>query len=244
MQSVYVLEDRMNEVYMHWFLFTMAGLQGIPKPALIHTRVTEEFQRDTLKLLEPDYTYVESTEGYTVIPVFGPPLIGGFHVPDEYYRFVRTLILSRIQLPSAPPHRILYISRGRAQDLSWRKVRNEKSVRQLLNEEELVEQLTPLGVERIYLEDYSLEEKIHLFQTAKLVIAPSGGALTTCFFANPDTRILELRSNEWTQYTHICEVLGIRIVCYRDVEVLKDGTDNYRVRNIPGVVGIARDLLA
>jgi capsular polysaccharide biosynthesis protein len=243
MPPVYVLEDRANSIYMHWFLFTMAGLRDIPTPAFIHTRVTEDFQRDTLKLLAPDYTYVESTEGYTPIHVHGAPLVGGFHVPDVYYGFVRTLLLSRIPLPLGPPTRILYVSRNRAQEVSWRKITQPTSIRQLLNEEELLNQLTPFGVERVYLEDFSLIEKIQLFQTAKLVIAPSGGALTTCFFANPATRVLEIRSNDWTQYTHICEVLGIRIVTYRDVIQTSDGTDNYSLRDIPTFVNTVTSLL-
>ena len=51
---VYELEDRLNEVYMHWFLFVIAGLRDLdhlPKPLYFHTKITENFQRETLELL-------------------------------------------------------------------------------------------------------------------------------------------------------------------------------------------------
>lgn len=243
MKTVYVLDDRANQIYMHWFLFVIAGLRDIPVPALIHTRITEDFQRDTLRLLEPDYTYVESIDGYTPVYKHGAPLLGGFHVADPYYGFVRSLLLSRIPPPINSPTRLLYISRARAHAIGWRQVSGQKSVKHLLNEDEILPHLKRIGFECVFLEDYSLLEKIHLFQTAKVIVSPSGGALTTCFFADQKTQVIELRNDGSTQYYHVCEVLGIPITQYSGLDHVSDGTENYRVRDIPDFLRVVQTIV-
>lgn len=236
MQTVYVLEGRGHEVYMHWFLFVIAGLRDIPSQALIHTQITEPFQRETLELLAPEYTFVEALDSsHTPVRVHGAPLIDGFFVDDPYYGFVRSLLFSKLPCPETPPTRLVYISRSKAGSLLWRQRAQAKNIRHLANEEELLSHLSTRGVECIHLEDYSLREKIRLFQTAKLIITPCGGALTTCFFAHPSTTIIELRhpSCPWVQYEHICTVLGLRHVQYSALDLITDGTENIVIPNIP-----------
>jgi len=229
---VYELEWRMQEVFMHWFLFVVSGLNDVPKGSNFHTKITEEFQRDTLPLLEPDYHYVEPRDGDTIIKIHGAPLVGDRYVAPHYYRFVREQILVKNHLEAdAPPTRLLYISRGKANTLGWRRTYAHKTTKRLINEDELLEKLIPLGFECIYLEDYSLLEKIQLFQEAKVIVAPSGGGFTTCFFGNLKTHIIELRADTQDHYHHICIVLGIPITVYT-CHMISDPSEDIIVPNV------------
>jgi capsular polysaccharide biosynthesis protein len=104
--------------------------------------------------------------------------------------------------------------------------------RQCVNEDNLKEQLKSIGCEFIFLEDYSLVEKIKLYQTTKVIIA-TGGANTMAFFANPKTKIIEVHAG-WpgmNQYSHIGTVLGNPFIRYTDVSKKGDCGD-YRINDI------------
>ena len=223
MPVVNVLEDRFNSVLMHWFLFVVSGLSDIssmPKPILFHTPITETFQRESLELLKPDYEYVENTSGHSIIQRHGAPCIDLCHVPDHYYHFVRNTILVKNGLENtAAPTRRIYISRSKSHLLT---INNGHKKRQMIGEGELIDTLKEHGFECIHLEDYSLQDKIRLFQEAKIVVSPNGGAFTMCFFANRASTMLFIRNQGTTetQYSHICEVLSIPIVYYEKVRCL------------------------
>jgi capsular polysaccharide biosynthesis protein len=115
---------------------------------------------------------------------------------------------------------LLYISRSKAHLLP---VNQTARRRNILNEQAVGNALVPIGFEAIHLEDYPLVDKIRLFQSAKMIVTPSGGALTMCFFANQNTQIIEIigaDSQNEDQYYHICEVLSIPIVRYTNVKSL------------------------
>jgi capsular polysaccharide biosynthesis protein len=234
---VYKLEDRLNEVYMHWFLFVMAGLRDLDhlsKPLYFHTKITENFQRETLELLKPDYIYVENIlPGSTVVKCHGAPLEGTKYAPAHYYPFVRNLILDRNNLGSPrDPFRLLYISRNKVNSLAWRQRLKQKVAKRLVNELEVYDKLKDIGFDFIFLEDYSLLEKIRLFQEAKVIVTPSGGGLTTCFFAHQKTQVIELRVDDWDQYNRICVVLGIPVTVYSNIKIVDVDTQDIAVNDV------------
>jgi capsular polysaccharide biosynthesis protein len=226
--TVYVIAERGNDIIMHWFLFIVSGLHDLshlPKPIRFHTRISEEFQRETLELLKPDYEYVENTTGYNIVHHEGAPIINKCHVLDHYYHFVRDLILVKNNLAvSAPPTRRVYISRSKSHLLVSN---NGRKKRQIIDEHILMDKLKAQGFECLYLEDYTLREKIQLFQESKLIVSPNGGALTMCYFAHPQTTIFILRNKNTleTQYSHICDVLSIPVMYYENVRCL-DSNNN------------------
>jgi capsular polysaccharide biosynthesis protein len=239
--NVYLLENRGNQIIMHWFVFVVAGLRDIPKGSNFHTVITEDFQRETLKLLEPDYHYVEPKEGDIIIKHHGAPLVGRFYVADPYYGFVREQILIKNQLEnSAPPTRLLYISRSKAHTLAWRKALKPPRLVALVNENDVLDALRPLGFECIHLEDYSLVDKIKLFQEAKVIVGPSGGGFTMGFFANTKSHIIELRADGADQYHQVCKVLGIPITHYSNVRTTDFETHNIIVPDIPDLVRVCK----
>lgn len=60
--------------------------------------------------------------------------------------------------------------------------------RKMINEDNLVEELSKLGFVEIFAEDYSLEEKIALFSNAKYVIGAIGGGMCNLLFSPKETK--------------------------------------------------------
>ena len=234
-EAVHIIPDSGQYILMHWFLFTMASLEHIEhveKPIKFHTNISEEFHKQTLELLKPDYEYVEDCSGYTKVDNPYVILLNDDKVDEKYYHFVRNLILSRnpTLVSTDEPTRVVYISRNRSHLLACNNGNTNR--RQCVNEDKLKEQLIDMGIEFIFLEDYSLVEKIKLYQTSKVIIA-TGGANTMAFFANPKTKIIEIHAG-WpgmNQYSHIGNILGNPFIRYTDVSQNGDRGD-YRINDI------------
>jgi len=241
---VYQLPEYYQHIIMHWFLFAMAGLYDIPKGSNYYIRITEQFQHDTIPLFEPDYHYVTPGPEDEVIQIKGIDLIGGYYVSDWYYHFVRNQVLINNGLESkVDPFRLLYISRNKAHTLQWRKdllPATTFDTRCVEQERNLLDKIEPVGFECIYLEDYPLLEKIRLFQEAKVIVGPSGGGFALNFFAHSKTQIIEIRAACQDQYTHVCEVLKIPILVYRNVSVLSNGSNNFHLNNSTELADICK----
>jgi hypothetical protein len=256
-RTVYILEDRGNAIIMHWFHYVVAGLYGLshlPKPVYFHTKLSESFHYETLELIKPDYIYVEDYRGCIAIPHHGAPLQGKFAVPSPYYGFVRELILTKNNLTiTREPFRYVYISRSRSHMLNWAAGARR---RQLMNEPDIVDQMRPIGFEVIFLEDYPLVEKIKIFQEAKVLVTPSGGALTMCFFANQKTKVVEICTTLTGEdmYDNLCTMLSIPTARYTAVETLDSngiptrpefiGEYSLRIPNTPHFIEFITSLMA
>lgn len=72
-------------------------------------------------------------------------------------------------------------------------IRKKETLRKrLLNEMELLEALKPLGFVGVDLADLNFEEKVQLFDGARVVVATRGAGLTFSLFCRPGTHIHEL----------------------------------------------------
>jgi capsular polysaccharide biosynthesis protein len=65
---------------------------------------------------------------------------------------------------------------------------NYTTRRKMMNEDELVIKLTSLGVNEIFAEHLSIDEKIQLFSRAKLIIGSIGGGMSNLLFSNSKTK--------------------------------------------------------
>ena len=235
-RSVYILENRHNEVFMHWFLFVIAGLYDLSfndKPVYFFTEVSESFHFETIELIKPDFVFTSEPQKFRAqIPHFGAPTPFWGEVPLPYYSFVRNLILQNF--PDSSSFELtkrLYFSRRRSSTLSWRKHlvkslvvnRDIHVIRDVIDEEKIALQL---NLEMVDLETMSLREKIVLIQRAKVVVAPYGGSLTLCFFFDLRTAVIELRhlENVYNQYFKTCSFLNINILQYHNLEIVRNAT--------------------
>jgi hypothetical protein len=65
---------------------------------------------------------------------------------------------------------------------------NYTTRRKMINEDNLVEQLTMLGVKEVFTEHLTIDEKIHLFSRAKIIIGSIGGGMANLLFSNSETK--------------------------------------------------------
>jgi hypothetical protein len=220
-ETVYVLANRANNIFMHWFLYLISGLydlKHLPKPIKFHTVVTLDFQRETLPLLKPDFEFVENTDGYTIVKYEGAPCKTIYTVEDHYYHFVRNQILVKNHLErTEKPFRRIYISRSKSHLVTY-PIGAKR--RQLVNEHILTDMLKEYGFECIHLEDYSMLDKIRLFQEASIIITPNGGALACAYFASKDTKIVSITCPNPAElhYAHLCNILSIPFYFYNKVK--------------------------
>lgn len=73
--------------------------------------------------------------------------------------------------------------------------------RRIVNEEALLNAVSPLGFVPVAPESLRLSEQIALFRQAHAVIAPHGAGLVNLAFCNPGTRVLEIFS---PRYINVC----------------------------------------
>ena len=79
-------------------------------------------------------------------------------------------------------HRRLYISR------------RDSAGRHVVNNDEVLECLRPLGFEEIVLSDLGVQEQMQLFADAEFIIGPHGAGLINGIFSRPQTKVIELFS--------------------------------------------------
>ena len=186
--------------------------------------------KDRFKLI----TKLPEGDEYEIISIYGEPCDTNTATdnPDKICPFVRDLFLSRIPNISMP--RKKYFIR-----------RKKSKVRTILNEEEFVERLKAYDIESIYLEEYSFEEKVNIFNSASMVISTNSSALTCILFCNKDVKVLEIIKNPHHcglgfHYKIICNTLGLSY--YRYSNVIEDGNGNFRIENDSDIFKYIQDI--
>ncbi len=195
------------------------------------------YQKETFEILSDLINVVPYTENSTHIPNNKPTDIsnnsGRFHVDPTSYSFLRELFLSRVGGFDTTGYENIYICRSKAHLCEGN--RNDRNIkrRHILNESELVESLEKEGFRAIHFEDYTVSEKVQIFNNAKRVIAPQSGGLVFSLFASPTTEIIEIyppNPHQYCdQYIDICRVLGISFKRFTNV-VKMDRYDNMTVQ--------------
>jgi hypothetical protein len=99
----------------------------------------------------------------------------------EGYQWMKAKMLANLPPPDPQEEALspyLYISR-------------RKSKRKVLNEEAVLEFLSPLGFRAYDLEDRTLAENVRLFSQAKVVVGPHGAGMTHIIFAPENMHLVE-----------------------------------------------------
>jgi capsular polysaccharide biosynthesis protein len=130
--------------------------------------------------------------------------------PKEHIQADELVVASNPSLPGNPPPWLMDLFNHR-----WKKTTLNETVtpnffllsrsncnrRVIINENELLELLSPLGFERVELEKLSLYDQATHFRNAKIIIAPHGAGLTNLIHSQPTTAVLEVFGD---QYVNVC----------------------------------------
>jgi capsular polysaccharide biosynthesis protein len=202
-ETVAVLGAQRTANYFHWWIDVVAKCWRIHNSPyrtchLVTPPLTEDFQRDSLRLLGLHTTPVTRPlqRFQRTISVRGLTSGSSLAIVPEAAEFARWC-RAKLGLPPSRGSRKLFLSRRRAR------------TRSLVNEDEI---LTALGAdfELIELETMSMREQVLLFSQASAIAAPHGAGLTNILFCTQPTTVLELVHDESsnTSYRQLSGLLG------------------------------------
>lgn len=180
--------------YFHWLIDCLARVEGIQyyqqqtgiKPKLIISSNPSSWQEESLNLLgyKLEDCFCWNTSRIQVkklvVPSFRRNSLS--EISPTACRWLRQRILSN--LPTAASSKCYFsprvlISRGKA------------TGRRVINEDELIEALAPLGFVVYTLEEMSFSDQVRLFSQAKVILGPHGAGLVNMIFSQNLT-VIEL----------------------------------------------------
>ena len=210
--KVAILSGLAGHVYYHWMFDILPQIELIRRSGIeletidwfVVNSIAKPFQRETLeflgipedKIIESDrHSHIQAEE--MIVPSF-PGYLDW--VPPGTIKFLRQTFLTQISLEQSNDPERIYISRSRSAN------------RQIINEDEVIALLSPLGFQTVYLEELSVLEQVVLFANAEIVIAPHGSGLTNLVFCSPNTTVVELFSPGYvrTDYWIISQQLQLQ----------------------------------
>lgn len=228
---VYRIEEGGRSFITHWFVNMLAALKDVDLSEKIDVCFEldfskESYQKESLDILSDVINVVPNTPDAIFLPC--NKSIGNknnnaeYHKDPKSYVFLRELFLSRVANDfDTTGYEKIYIRRNRSHLCEGNVFDNSVRRRQIINENELVEKLKEFGIKSVYFEEFSVSEKIQIFNNASLVVSPQSGGMVFSLFANPGCKILEILPPDphqyCEQYSSICKALDISYTRFNDV---------------------------
>jgi len=160
----------------------------------------KSFYKFNLDILEKivslnDIIYAQTNTNYTNIYISSSLTHGGFSNNPPRNELYQLYQLMKIKVsPSIKIYpKYIYISRrtwinGDTSNIGT----NYTTRRKMINEDKLVEQLGQYGFEEIFSENLSIDDKINLFGSAKIIIGSIGGGMSNLLFGTKSTKSVVL----------------------------------------------------
>lgn len=208
--------------FWHWTVDNLTQLEGLEyyeqqtgiKPKLIVEANMRSWQRDSLALLgyeESDLIIYDNSKRLVkklIVPSFRRAYDNIYgEISVSACRWLRQKILSNIsnvdQIKSDRQSFVTKIVISRSKALG----------RRVINENEVMDALTPLGFSKYILEDLSYSDQVRLFAQAKIIIAPHGAGLTNLLFADNPIIIEFFSSYVGREFANLSRGLGFKYGC-------------------------------
>lgn len=202
------------------------------------TYSTAGINYEIMNFLKDKFTFIDSLSGVPSLekvrfvynhgePCVLPRL--GINVLPAVHVYLRELFLSKLPSRQVVPGKNIYITRRNSEKLTGN---FGVKKRQVLNEGEMMSMLDRFNFKYVNLEEYSLLDKIELFQTSQIILSPNSGALTFCFLANSKTTIIELipefqpgqYKQDWKQehYQEMCQAVDVPYIRFQKMTYVED----------------------
>lgn len=204
-----------NGNYFHWIGDYLTRLQGLEyyqeqtgrTPTLIVDKHPAKWQIESLKLLgyEPENCLRWNGTSLKVERLVIPSWRRERRIiPPSVCRWMRQRMLSnldRVERQSENFSSRIYISRTKT------------TGRQVINEEEVLAALAPLGFVAYTMEKMSFADQVRLFAQAEIVVSPHGAALTNTLFAQ-NLSVIELFGSYGSpSFFLLAQALGFQYAC-------------------------------
>ncbi len=204
--TVAVVPGLSGHTYFHWMVDILPRIELLRQSGwsfdwVVTNNTNEPFQRETLETLGIPLAKVLPADEHPhiqaqnlIVPSFVSSL--GWATKRSLAFLRRTFTKKQ---PQNTPKRI-YISRQQAK------------YRKILNEDEVMDILKPLGFVSVTLEGWSVADQATLFSQAEAIVAPHGGGLTNLMFCQRGTKVIELVSPNYIRHYYwvIGQQLGLQ----------------------------------
>ncbi len=197
---VATINDHLSTGYYHWLIDDLPRLYGLHseaaaglkeiqvlRPVGVHPaapgfeetagRILRALLPHNARLIDVPSTPSLLPERYLHLPYLSGEM--NAHLPPEFLTFFRQRVRRELGIQEPARRRRILISRRLA------------AQRRLLNEEELVKRLAPLGFESVTLETLPLEEQVRLLAGADVVVALHGAGIANTLFGT-ECKIVEI----------------------------------------------------
>lgn len=154
----------------------------------------------------------EKREGYEYLDFPGIAEYNGILQHSWPYEYVKGLLTPLWQNIQQEKDKFVYISRAYPKN----------KCRGVTNEEEVINTLRPLGFSTYTLEYMSVKDTIHLFRSARIIVASHGAGLAWSLFCHPGTIIVEIYPDNTTKLYYHCLAQNMQLEFYRFKDVIKD----------------------
>jgi len=219
-----------NSGYSHWLIDCLTRLEGIEyyqaqtgiKPTLIIHANPQEWQKESLKLLgyNPDDCIQWSDSSIKVKRLVVPSFRREYNIiSPKVCQWLRQRLMSNLpdsnsDLSFSPR---IFLSRPKS------------AGRNILNEDEVMAVLAPLGFVAYTMEELSFTDEIRLFSQAEIVIAPHGAGLTNMIFAPQNLIVIDLFGSFGTPcFFALAQALGFHYGCLGEGFDPKNKTGKYK----------------
>lgn len=220
--SLAVLSSTAHQRYFHWMFDVLPRIEMLKRSQILIDsyliNCEKSFQRDSIELLGIPKEKIISPQSNTHIQaeiLIVPSLPGKIsYVTRRSCNFLRSIFLNE------PAHfesnRYLYITRGDA------------LTRRVLNEDEVLIELTKYGFEFIALEGMPIVEQAKLFASAKIIVAPHGAALTNIVFCQKNSIVIEFMPDTYIEpcFERLANLLSLRYKCLKAKTIDKTFTNS------------------
>jgi capsular polysaccharide biosynthesis protein len=181
--------------YFHWLIDALARLEGVEyyqqktgrKPLLLLEPNSPQWKKESLRLLgyEPNDCIPWNGSRLKVKRLVVPSFRRGANglVSPQACQWLRQRMLSNLPDVGSKGHSFsprIYISRP------------PKAGRNVINEDEVLKALNPLGFVAYTMENMSNADQVRLFSQAEIVVAPHGAALTNIIFAPQNLIVIDI----------------------------------------------------
>jgi hypothetical protein len=231
----------------HLIIYIVGGLYHIPQDAQYPIKVFIDKQdgpmtkanmfEQIFDIISDKYILLKELpkdEEYTIIPMRGETCEkdGVSDNPHLIFPFLRELFLSRINLEYRNTPKRFFI--GRKSSFKTGNTGNTFVQRCILNEERFSEKLKEFNIETIYLEDYTFENKIRLFNEADLVLSTYSSALACAIWCKKTGTVIEMMPNRpntviGTHNKILCNSINIKYFKFYSVDA--DEHDNFIIED-------------
>lgn len=246
---IFEIENRGMCFLYHWFMYILSSFRHLEdkynnRKTIIYMPWFKEkniynYYEESLKYFENKFIFI--TEPIDIknfsnnskhVLFHGEPLITGDMVSTCALNYLRNIFLNK-KTYEFKPGKYVYISRNGSENLPHVQeiFKTKKRQRQIFNYNRVKEALSIYNFEFINLEDLNMEQKIELFQTSDIIMAPLSGCLTMSVFANEKTTIVEIyplehvNIGELRHYHNLCNQIGIDYCNFTDIDYCDNPKD-------------------